>query len=325
MSGTAASRFDEQYVNGNRKRSVRVKIKRCAEWCLLSMVCLVSFPSCFITPSAAELREAIMAGDLEQVKTYISEGVQINDPKNSEHPLIIALKNSQFEIVSALIDGGADVTIPMDNGLPVYFWFAVHGKDSLLQRAVEKNPHLDLNFRLEDTGESLLHYAAERSSFDSIKLLIDQGANLEFRDKKGRTPLSRVISRRNYPKAKFLIENGADVNYEGYSDADIYIEIAYYWADGYLELAELAYERGATLEPSNYALQAAVMGGNYDYVKWLLDHGADPNARDEHGVLPIDNAFRFAANPEGPQDPEKLKTVMRVMGLLLKYGSRYGE
>lgn len=289
---------------------------------LLTIICVVSFSSCFIPPSTVKLQEAIEAGDLLLVKNYINRGVRINNPKVDEHPLKIALNNNQLEIASALIDGGADVTIPMDNGLPVYFWFAVHGKDSLLQRAVKKNPHLDLNYRLEDTGLSLLHYAAEHSSFDTIKLLIDQGAILEFRDKKGRTPLSRVISRKNYAKAKFLIENGADVNYKGYSDANIYIELAYYWADGYLELAELAYERGAVLEPTTYAIHAAVMGGNYDYVKWLLDHGVDPNARDEHGALPIENAFRISANPEGPPDPENLKLEARVMGLLWEYGSQ---
>jgi hypothetical protein len=59
-------------------------------------------------------------------------------------------------------------------------------------------------------------------------------------------------------------------------------------------LALLARSGAAPLEsfPEGSALHAAALSGNLDAIAFLLELGADPEARDAHGETPMDLAIR---------------------------------
>lgn len=57
-----------------------------------------------------ELREAVVAGDLERMKTALKNGADVNAMRESHYPaLFVAVQNGQAEAVSFLIEQGADV------------------------------------------------------------------------------------------------------------------------------------------------------------------------------------------------------------------------
>ena len=72
---------------------------------------------------------------------------------------------------------------------------------------------MDLNLDEEgDDGVTLLHVLAEGNERKGIRYLIDKIKNIDPRDTMGQTPLHKACLRSNFKTAKFLIENGADVN-----------------------------------------------------------------------------------------------------------------
>jgi ankyrin repeat protein len=59
-------------------------------------------------------------------------------------------------------------------------------------------------------AETALHLAAASGNINHINLLISQGANLEARDSRGRTPLLRAIESNNIPAVLHLLRIGAN-------------------------------------------------------------------------------------------------------------------
>ena len=69
-----------------------------------------------------------------------------------------------------------------------------------------------------DDKMTVLAYAVIKSPVEYVKTLIELGADVEFRDGEGKTPLMRLISFRFSPlspelfqKLKLLLDNGADI------------------------------------------------------------------------------------------------------------------
>ena len=92
---------------------------------------------------------------------------------------------------------------------------------------------------------SLLHLATFYDSPNSVKILIEKGADVDAKDSEGRTPLQAAIIAYTYRTSeaqKALIENGANMNF--YTGRDVPLLYQYIWYEEY-ELAELAIINGA--------------------------------------------------------------------------------
>lgn len=125
------------------------------------------------------------------------------------------------------------------------------------ERAVEIFERLsdkssDINAVAATFRRTPLHWVAYCGNCPLVKLLIDNGANVNAEDDSGWTPLHLTSSLR---VAKLLIDNGADVNAKN-SDG----MTALHWRarTGYPEVVEL-----------------------------LLKSGANPNIKNRHGLKPI--------------------------------------
>lgn len=105
-----------------------------------------------------------------------------------------------------------------------------------------------------------LHRAIWDGELESVKRLLDAGADLNARDPHGWTPLSRAIERRQPQIARLLLERGADV------------------------LAQDQRRR----QPIFWAAQC----GPDDIVERLLERGAEVVTADDHGNTPLVEAIR---------------------------------
>ena len=138
--------------------------------------------------------------------------------------------------------------------------------------------------------------AAARGDLNSVKKLIECGANPDANDKKGYTALIWAIDKAHDETALFLIEHGANVN-----RADNYGYTPLIWAAdrGRENGARLLIERGADLNSTDNggktALIWAVIKKRYDMAKLLLNANADADIKDERGVsalcYAIDNNY----------------------------------
>ena len=68
---------------------------------------------------------------------------------------------------------------------------------------------VNIKDRLDNTP---LHYAALYGSMESVRILLDRGADVKARNKSEATPL--IYGAYNFDKARLLVEKGSDVNAE---------------------------------------------------------------------------------------------------------------
>jgi ankyrin repeat protein len=120
-------------------------------------------------------------------------------------------------------------------------------------------------------------YAALYARPGVIDLLLHAGADFKYRDPNGLTAL--VLATHSYESAKILIEAGADVNVKSKIGVTPFMTAAAY--PGNTALLRLMLEKGADLTVSALgatALTLAVLTGDSDSTALLLQSGADPNA-----------------------------------------------
>lgn len=106
-----------------------------------------------------------------------------------------------------------------------------------------------------------LFWAAQEGHTEVVDLLLDAGANVNFSDPGGFTPLKQAIGESHLDTAEHLLLRGADVGHRCNSDG------------------------GCTV------LHTAAAYGRLDCIRLLLLHGADRQARNDDGQTPHDTAM----------------------------------
>jgi hypothetical protein len=73
---------------------------------------------------------------------------------------------------------------------------------------------MDVNKKHEKNGHTLLHCAAELGNLDVVKMLVENGADVDAQDVHGATPLFCALSfNGNEDVVAYLIQKGADINH----------------------------------------------------------------------------------------------------------------
>lgn len=131
---------------------------------------------------------------------------------------------------------------------------------------------------------SALMFASERGFIEIVKLLVSHGADINYQNKFGFSPLHASAYGDHIAVAKLLTENGAEVD----AKDDKGRTPLYFAAErNALQVAELLIEKGAginTLSDNNWPpLYAAANSNALDVAKYLIDSGAQVNIATEEG------------------------------------------
>lgn len=220
----------------------------------------------------------------EIAELLISLGANVNDMnRDGNTPLFYATGTDFLDIAKMLIDKGADINA------------------SIINEAI-KNHNLELIRILIERGADINSYwiernpplcaAAEFGSLEIVEYLINKGANVNIESGNGGFPLHIALKNGNVDIAKTLIRAGADVNQTKNGDDHSPLMIAS--NKGFKEIVELLIEKGAnvtyrhkrgvcgelrdnkmsTIYWEETALTEAVLGGNIEIVKLLIEKGS---------------------------------------------------
>ena len=179
-------------------------------------------------------------------------------------------------------------------------------------RAVFESPikiilDLDLQFRDQQDGTAL-HQAVEKRQGDRVKLLVENGINMNIRDNLGRTALHWAVSQGEEDMVRLFLDRGADPDVKNDSGTTALHQAV---QNKKKNMIKILLDGGANPNISNnfgrMALHQVVAQEEEGLVRLFLDRGADPNVRDKNGMTALHWAvFRGQEN---------------MAKLLLKYGA----
>jgi len=304
------------------------------------------------------LTVACINGNGKIVKLLLDSGADPNSNRDGgETALMTASRTGKLDAVQALVDAGADVNAKERRGQTALMWAAADGHadvvDALIKSRAEyrqpldsgftplcfavRNGHLDVTKRLiaagvdvnramkeargglnkPDPNTSPLMLAIENGHFELAAVLLDAGADPND-DRTGFAPLHAMSWIRKPEKGdgetgtppprgsgkltsldfvRVLIEHGAEVNYAKKSSGGGRLRIS---------------TKGTT------PLLCAAATADVDYMKLLLELGADPKATNalEQNALMMAAGIDEKPEGDGPGTPEEhYAAVVYVLGL----------
>lgn len=287
------------------------------------------------------IHSAACSQNINKLKDYISQGADLNEEdSDGDLPLTLAAQSNLYENVKLLLENGAKVNkkaafgitalmvadsldvldLLLNNGAEVSLKDR-EGNDALLHSSVRSNIHkadilirngADINTE-NDKGESSIikaikyEYKKSEEKIEYIRFLLENGAEIQHRDKEKKTAYVIAKEMAHDDIANFLLNNGAVaedfkidpnclvqalINKE-YSRAESLInkeiDLNFLFSDfsplmcsiDNLAIMRLLIENGSDVNLRNKmnmtALTIAVISNKIEAVKLLLENGAETN------------------------------------------------
>uniref|UniRef100_A0A914WYR6 K Homology domain-containing protein n=1 Tax=Plectus sambesii TaxID=2011161 RepID=A0A914WYR6_9BILA len=150
---------------------------------------------------------------------------------------------------------------------------------------------VDLDTQTESNHDTALTLACAGGHEELVELLLQRGADIEHRDKKGFTPLILAATAGHVGVVETLLNHGACIEAQSERTKDTALSLA--CSGGRKEVVDLLLKRNANKEHRNVSdytpLSLAASGGYVDIVISLLNAGAEINSRtgSKLGISPL--------------------------------------
>ena len=249
-----------------------------------------------VTPLAL----ACINGNAPLIETLLNAGADVDGRLlNGETALMMASRTGNVAAMKALLDHGADVNAKEAlRGTTALMWAAAQAHPAAVQLLIERGANLSARSNPDWPGKPVsyakaedprpsrkkenvyvepkppdmsdrsggaltpLVFATRRNDIDSVRILLSAGADVNQVTGYGWSPLLVATQNRYYQLGAFLLDKGADPNIANKGG----------WTPLYLAVDN------RNIEGGDYPVRKGDMD-HLDFIRKLLDHGADVNAR----------------------------------------------
>jgi ankyrin repeat protein len=214
--------------------------------------------------AADNFLSAATSGDLTAIQAALDTGADPNTRDAQGRPALqLATIKKHPAVVKALLEKGADpetvgTAAHAPHFTPVQL-AASNGDNPTLQVLLDHGANIDA--QNADSKHTALFLAVQKNRTDTVKLLLERGADANRRGARGYTPLIQAATKGQTAIAQLLLEHGANP-----------------------DLAE---------DQSSWtALMMAAVRADAGTVEVLVNHGADINVTDPKGKTALDVAYQ---------------------------------
>jgi len=244
---------------------------------------------------------AVRAGAIDAVRALLDAGADVNDTlSDGQSALVVAAANAHWELADYLLDRGADPNLsdagwnalhqtvrtrrPNPSGgiagpIPTGRVDSIDIVHKLIAKGVDVNARMMTNgmkdgqrSRLNRLGATAFFLAAKNTDVEAMRVLIEAGADPLIPSVEGTTPL--------------MVAAGIAIFIPGEDGGSLPGQ-----EDEVLEAVRMCVELGTDVNATNFrdetALHGAAFRGVNRIVEYLVEHGADLDARTVEGWTPL--------------------------------------
>ncbi len=155
----------------------------------------------------AALLSAYEHGSIDVVKSLISDGVSVNIGTAEGQPLLIlAVARGDLVVLDLILDAGADVNIRDTNGNPVLVSAIANAQYPAAVRLVEHGAAVNV----KGPKWAAIHLAALYGRTDLCRALLEAGASVDQLGDSLHTALMLACQEEHFETVRLLLEHGAD-------------------------------------------------------------------------------------------------------------------
>lgn len=235
------------------------------------------------TPYANDLYKAVNKNDVHTVRALARNRDLVNEQvgRGKNTPLILAARKGNAEIVSILMNSGANVDMRSGNGGTALIIATQKGFTDIAIKLVSAGADVDAKAK---NGNTALLVAAQKGYTEIVSKLISAGADVDLQAANGTTALIIAVRRGFTEIANQLVNTGTDVNAAD-SKGNTPLMIAAYEGDTAIVrmLIDAKAEVNAQEKNGKTALMQAASGGYAEIVRMLIDANADASLQEKSG------------------------------------------
>ncbi|XP_014206836.1 ankyrin repeat domain-containing protein 50-like [Copidosoma floridanum] len=258
-----------------------------------AVVALLLFWGCYVDSIDNEgrtvLSVAAAQGGADVVKQLLNRGLdELHRDNSGWTPLHYAAFEGHADVCEALLEAGAKIDETDNDGKGALMLAAQEGHTNLVERLIVQH-RAPIDQHAHD-GKTALRLAALEGHYDSVKVLLSHGGDINAKDADGRSILYILALENRLAMARFLLEQDSPDIESRDSEGRTALHVSAW--QGHVDMVALLLAEGcasvnARDNENRTPLHSAAWQGHAAIVRLLLEHGATPDHTCNQGATAL--------------------------------------